>query len=268
VTTDPGGAARRVLPRRDLIAVVSALAGTTALAWIYLVRAAAGMGEPAMSMEMVRIQAWDAGDFAMIFLMWTIMMVGMMVPSAAPTTMVYAGVARKAERQGSVVAPTGVFVAGYIALWALFSVFATAGQWVLDQAALLSPMMVATSPLVGAVLLVTAGVYQVTPIKLACLKNCQSPMHFISEHWRPGIAGAFRMGLHHGTYCVGCCWVLMCLLFLGGVMNLLWIAAIAIFVFGEKVMPVRHAQTASRVTGAGMVLVGVVLLVKWTVGSG
>jgi predicted metal-binding membrane protein len=268
MTTDSGFAARRTLPRRDLIAVVSALAGTTVLAWIYLIRASGGMMEPSTSMEMVRIQAWDAGDFVMIFLMWVIMMVGMMVPSAAPTTMVYAGVARKAERQGAVVAPTVVFVSGYVTLWAGFSVFATSGQWALDQAALLSPMMVATSPLLGAVLLVAAGVYQVTPIKLACLKHCQSPIHFISEHWRPGIAGAFRMGLRHGTYCVGCCWVLMCLLFLGGVMNLLWIAAIAVFVFGEKVMPTRHAEMASRITGAAMVLVGVALLVKWTVAAG
>jgi len=247
---------------------VSALGGTTALAWVYLVRASAGMQGPSVSMEMVRIRAWDAGDFAMIFLMWAIMMVGMMVPSAAPTTMVYAAVARKAGRQGDVVAPTAIFVSGYVALWSVFSLLATAAQWALEQAALLSPMMVATSPLLGAALLMSAGVYQVSPIKLACLKHCQSPVHFISEHWRAGIGGAFRMGLLHGSYCVGCCWVLMGLLFLGGVMNLLWIVAIAIFVFGEKVMPVRYAQTATRVTGAAMVLVGVLLLVRWTLAAG
>ena len=268
MTTHADGGSKGTVPRRDLIAVVSALGGTTALAWIYLVRASAGMRGPSVSMEMVRIRAWDAGDFTLIFLMWTIMMVGMMVPSAAPTTMVYAAVARKAGRQGAVVGPTVVFVSGYVALWAVFSVFATAAQWALDQAALLSPMMVATSPMLGAVLLVAAGVYQVSPIKLACLKHCQSPVHFISENWRPGIGGAFRMGLRHGSYCVGCCWVLMGLLFLGGVMNLLWIAAIAIFVFCEKVMLVRYAQTASRVTGAAMVLAGVLLLIRWTAAAG
>ncbi|MCH8258373.1 MAG: DUF2182 domain-containing protein, partial [Proteobacteria bacterium] len=246
----------------------AALGGTTALAWIYLVRASGGMPELSVSMEMVRIRALDAGDFVLIFLMWAIMMVGMMVPSAAPTTMVYAAVARKAGRQGSVVAPTVVFVSGYVALWTLFSVFATVAQWALDQAALLSPMMVTTSPLLGAGLLVAAGVYQVTPIKLACLEHCQSPAYFLSEHWRPGTMGAFRMGLHHGSFCVGCCWVLMGLLFLGGVMNLLWIAAIAIFVFTEKVIPMRHARAASRLTGTAMILAGVVLLVRWTVAAG
>ena len=161
------------MPKRDLLAVVAALGGTTALAWNYLVRASGGMPELSVSMEMVRIRALDAGDFVLIFLMWAIMMVGMMVPSpsAAPTTMVYAAVARKAGRQGSVVAPTVVFVSGYVALWTLFSVFATVAQWALDQAALLSPMMVTTSPLLGAGLLVAAGVYQVTPIKLACLEH-------------------------------------------------------------------------------------------------
>lgn len=219
-------------------------------------------------MEMLRIRAWDAGDFVLTLLMWAIMMVGMMLPSATPTTMVYTAVARKAGREGTVVAPTVVFVAGYLALWTLFSGFATAAQWALDRAALLSPMMVTTSPLLGAGLLVAAGVYQVTPIKLACLEHCQSPVHFISNHWRPGAMGAFRMGLHHGAYCVGCCWVLMGLLFLGGVMNLLWIAAIAIFVFAEKVMPTRHARDASRLTGAAMILAGVALLVRWTVAAG
>ena len=139
--------AARALPKRDLLAVMSALGGTTALAWIYLVRASSGM--PRVSMEMVRIQTWEAGDFVLIFLMWTIMMVGMMVPSAAPTTMVYAAVARKAGREGTVVAPMVVFVSGYVASWTLFSVLATMAQWALDQAALLSPMMVTTSPLVG-----------------------------------------------------------------------------------------------------------------------
>lgn len=247
---------------------MAALGGTTALAWTYLVRASGGMRDLSMSMEMVSIRAWDAGDFVLIFLMWSIMMVGMMVPSAAPTTMLYAAVARKAGRQGTVVAPTFVFVSGYVALWTLFSVFATVAQWALDQAALLSPMMVATSPLLGAGLLVAAGVYQVTPVKLACLRHCQSPAHFISGHWCSGTWGAFRMGLHHGSFCVGCCWVLMGLLFLGGVMNLLWIAAIAIFVFAEKVMPVRHARTASHLTGAAMILSGVAFLVRWTVAAG
>ena len=165
--------------KRDRAVVIAALLGITLLAWLYLVDMARDMSAMDMpmgeamgeAMEMTQIAQWTPGYFLMMFLMWAIMMVGMMVPSAAPTTMVYAAVARKAGRQGSVVAPTVVFVSGYVALWTLFSVFATVAQWALDQAALLSPMMVTTSPLLGAGLLVAAGVYQVTPTKLACLEH-------------------------------------------------------------------------------------------------
>jgi predicted metal-binding membrane protein len=182
------------------------------------------------------------------------MMVGMMVPTAAPMTLVYAAVARKAARQGTPVAPTAAFVAGYVAAWTLYSVAATAAQWGLDRAALLSPMMVTTRPAVGALLLVAAGVYQLTPAKEACLRRCREPARFISEHWRAGAAGAFRMGAIHGAYCLGCCWVLMGLLFVGGVMNLLWVAAIALFVLAEKILPVRGG--AARITGFAMIAAG------------
>ena len=122
-----------------------------------------------------------------------------------------------------------------------------------------------TSPMIGATLLIAAGIYQASPIKLVCLEHCRSPAHFLSRHWRPGITGAFRMGLEHGVFCVGCCWVLMGLLFVGGVMNLLWIAAIAIFALAEKIIPVSDAKTASRLTGAVMALVGLALLASWTI---
>ena len=253
----------RAVRRRDRLLIVIALIGTTALAWVYLIIESVGMTAP--STEMVRLRTWETTDFALIFLMWAIMMIGMMMPSATPTTMMYAGIARKAERQGTVVAPTMVFVSGYVALWTLFSALATMAQWGLDQAALLSPMMVMTSPMIGATLLVAAGVYQASPIKLVCLEHCRSPAHFLSRHWRPGITGAFRMGLEHGVFCVGCCWVLMGLLFVGGVMNLLWIAAIAIFVFAEKIIPVRDVKTASRLSGAAMALLGLALLANWMI---
>ena len=134
----------------------------------------------------------------------------------------------------------------------------------LDQAALISPMMVATSPLLGAALVVVAGGYQGSSAKLACLEHCRSPAHFIFRNWRPGLTGAFRMGLKHGAFCVGCCWVLMGLLFVGGVMNLLWIATISLFVLAEKVLPVRDPRMAGRLSGAVMVLIALVLLYRWT----
>jgi len=237
----------------------------TSLAWIYLFRLASGMAGSPMPMAAIQVRPWGAADFILIFLMWAIMMVGMMVPSAAPTVMIYAAIARKAARDGTVVAPTMVFVSGYIAMWTLFCVVATLAQWGLDQAALLSPMMVTTSPAIGSGLLIGAGVYQLTPIKLACLKQCRSPANFISEHWRTGIAGAFRMGVEHGAFCVGCCWVLMALLFVGGVMNLLWIAAIATFVFAEKLIPLPDSALPARITGGAMILVGTVLLATWAI---
>jgi len=186
-----------------------------------------------------------------MFWMWAVMMVGMMVPTAAPMTLVYAAVARKAARQGTKVAPTAAFVAGYVAMWTLFSLGATLAQWGLDSAALLSPMMVSNSPKLGAALLFAAGVYQLTPWKDSCLEHCRAPAHFISANWRPGVAGAFRMGVVHGAYCLGCCWILMGLLFLGGVMNLLWIAAITLFVLLEKILPA--GALAGRIAGLAMI---------------
>ncbi|MGB8792083.1 MAG: DUF2182 domain-containing protein [Mycobacterium sp.] len=190
--------------------------------------------------------------------MWAVMMVAMMVPTAAPMTMMYAAVARKAAAQHNPLAPTFVFVTGYIAMWTIFSLAATIAQHALDQAALLSPTMVATSTRFGAALLIAAGIYQFTPLKNACLKNCRAPAHFISRYWRTGNLGAFRLGLRFGAYCVGCCWILMALLFVGGVMNLLWIAAIAIFVLLEKTIP--FGDVSGRVAGAAMILVGALSL--------
>ncbi len=218
-----------------------------------------GMG--GMSMDMMGLQPWTPWHFGMMFAMWAIMMVGMMLPSATPTTLVYTAVARKAEREGSRVAPVSAFVLGYLFMWTLFSFGATLAQWGLEEAALLSPMMVSSSSALGAALLIGAGVYQLTPWKDGCLEHCRSPAHFIAEHWHPGTSGAFRMGLEHGAYCLGCCWVLMGLLFFGGVMNLLWIAAITLFVVLEKVMPFgagggRWAGIAMIVAG-GLVLFGV-----------
>jgi predicted metal-binding membrane protein len=193
------------------------------------------------------------------------MMVGMMVPSAAPMVMMYAAVSRKAESQGSPVAPTACFVAGYVAAWTAFSLVATLAQWGLDRAALLSPMMVTSSPWLGALLLGFAGIYQLTPAKDTCLRHCRAPAYFISEHWRPGPTGAFRMGVVHGAFCLGCCWALMGLLFFGGVMNLLWIAAITAFVLAEKLLPAGRGT--ARWSGFAMIVAGGFMAARWWVGS-
>jgi len=266
-TARPSPTTASSLPLRDRVAILGALAGVTLLAWAYLVIGALQMQDmqgidPMGAMDgMLRVHVWAATDFALMFAMWAVMMVGMMVPTAAPTVLVYAAVARKAARQGTPVAGTSAFVSGYVAMWTLFSIGATAAQWGLDQALLLSPMMVATSPGVGAALLIAAGAYQLTPWKDACLEHCRSPFHFISAHWRPGAAGAFRMGLEHGAFCLGCCWVLMGLLFVGGVMNLLWIAGITLFVLAEKLLP--PGAGSARLTGGAMIAAGILLLARW-----
>lgn len=239
------------LPRRDFMAVCISLGGITLLSWLYLWSMASDM---AQGMQAMQVQPWDAGYFLMMFLMWAVMMVGMMLPSVTPTVLIYAAVARKSASQGMPVAPTAAFVSGYVVIWIGFSLLAAIAQWQLAQASLLSPMMVSNSVGLGAALLIAAGIYQWLPLKDKCLAQCRSPVEFISTHWRPGVTGAFRMGLSHGAFCLGCCWVLMSLLFVGGVMNLLWIAAITLFVLLEKVLPL--GAVGGRITGLLMITIG------------
>ncbi len=248
------------LPPRDRIAILFSLIGVSALAWAYMVYLWTMMPEMDAGAT-VAMRLWTPMDCVLMLVMWAIMMVGMMLPSAVPMTLLYAAMVRKAERQGTSMTPTVAFVSGYLTMWCLFSVGATVAQWGLHEAALLSPMMMAKSQELGAVLLIVAGVYQLTPWKTVCLDHCRSPAHFIANHWRAGASGAFRLGLHHGAFCVGCCWALMGLLFVGGVMNLLWIAAITIFVFVEKVLPVGPwVDRVGGLAGIGLIVSGVGVL--------
>jgi predicted metal-binding membrane protein len=205
-------------------------------------------------------ELWSAGYFAAMLVMWVIMMVGMMVPSAVPMVLIYASIVRKAAREGSSLAATEIFVSGYIIIWSLFALVATIAQWALDRMALLSPMMMSNSNILGGLLLLTAGAYQLTPVKSACLRHCRSPIEFISSRWKPGALGAFQMGIEHGSFCLGCCWVLMALLFFGGVMNLWWIGGLTLFVLLEKVLP--FGAWAGRLIGAIVATCGVLLLIR------
>jgi predicted metal-binding membrane protein len=251
--------------RRERWVILGGLAAITASAWVYLVvdaqRMSGGMTGRSMDramQSMAHTQAWTPTEFGLRLVMWAVMMVAMMAPTAAPMTLVYAAVARKAAREGRPVAPTFVFVAGYLTVWGLFSVAATSAQLGLDHLALLSPAMVIKGPWLGGAILTAAGIYELTPFKHACLSHCRAPAHFISQQWRAGTAGALRMGLQLGLYCLGCCWVLMALLFVGGIMNLLWIAAISAFVLLEKTVP--FAETGVRLIGATLTIVGVAIL--------
>ena len=248
--------------KRDRLVVLASLCVLAALAWAYLINMALGMGAmadmPGMGDIAGKLKPWTVMDGLLMFLMWAIMMLAMMLPSAAPMILIFARVNAKQRDKGNGYAPTFIFAAGYIVVWSVFSLFATAAQWGLQNAALLSPGMVSTSVYLGGALFIAAGIYQWTPLKQACLKRCRSPFEFIMHHWRPGAAGAFRMGLGHGAFCLGCCWSVMALLFVGGVMNLIWVAVITIFVAVEKMFP--HGAWVGRVTGMAMVAAGVYLM--------
>ncbi|HEX7217859.1 MAG TPA: DUF2182 domain-containing protein [Burkholderiales bacterium] len=186
--------------------------------------------------------------------MWWAMMTGMMLPGAAPMTLTFATVNRRRRELGTPWVPTAVFVAGYLLAWGAFSVAATAAQLALEHARLMAPMAGLSSPLVGGLVFVAAGLYQLTPLKHACLRRCRSPLTFVLERWRDGTAGALRMGAEHGAWCLGCCALLMTLLFVGGVMNLWWAAAIAAWVVVEKILP--HGDALARIAGVAAIAYG------------
>jgi predicted metal-binding membrane protein len=197
--------------------------------------------------------AWTPGYAVLMFFMWWIMMMAMMLPSATPMILLFAAINRKQRDKGTPYVPTGIFAAGYLLVWGAFSLVAVSAQWGLERSGLLSSTMASTSVLLGAGLLIAAGIYQLTPLKHVCLRHCRSPISFITQHWRPGEFGALRMGAEHGAFCTGCCWFLMVLLFYGGIMNLYWIVGLALFVLLEKTIPAGH--WLGRVAG--------VLLIAW-----
>ena len=263
--------------RRDGLVTAVALALVVVLSWAYVAWFGTISMQPVstdtdmhMQMEMdghslgeqpmgPTSGPWPSTDLFFLAAMWTTMMVGMMTPSAAPMILLYARVGRSAAAQGKPFASTAWFAAGYLLAWTGFALVATWAQWGLQQLALLGPMMQSTNRFLGAGILVAAGIYQFTPLKNACLGQCRAPLNFIQEHggFRRDAAGSVRLGLQHGLYCVGCCWALMALLFVGGVMNPVWIAGIIALVLVEKLVPA--ARWVSRL--AGVVLLGAGVLV-------
>ena len=199
------------------------------------------------------------GYIYVLLAMWWIMMIAMMLPSAAPIILLTAALNRRSTSVHPPYGTTAFFTIGYLLVWFLFSLVAVAGQLVLESNGLLSIKMQSNSTYLTAGLLLAAGVWQCSPIKQACLRHCRSPIEFITRNRRPGNRGALVMGLHHGTYCLGCCWFLMALLFAGGVMNLYWIAGLALFVVIEKLF--SRGVWFGRIAGAGLVMTGTALLV-------
>jgi predicted metal-binding membrane protein len=241
----------------DRLIVLAGLGATIAIAWWYLV----AMAEMATDAMAPTAGPWSSGYFMLMLLMWVVMMTGMMLPSALPVILLYARVATQGYgARPHPLARSYSFAAGYLLAWTAFSLAATVLQWLLDRQGLLTAQMGVSHATLAALSLVLAGVYQLTPLKDTCLRNCRGPVDFLTQHYRPGVVGALCMGWGHGLYCVGCCWALMLLLFAAGVMNLLCITAITLFVLLEKVA--GFGVAAGRLSGFGLVALGVVLLLR------
>ena len=254
------------LARRDRLLIAGCVGFIAALAWVYLVYLSRQMSA---SMEYDRMMAdmgmamgepWHAVDVLLAAVMWTVMMVGMMAPSAAPVLLLFAASVRARQPSSPFAPPVVAFAGGYLFVWTAFSVIAAFAQWGLHETSMLSSAMAASSGWLSGSILVGAGIYQFTPVKGACLTQCRSPLGFLMGHWRSGTSGALRMGLRHGVQCLGCCWALMCVLFVVGVMNLLWVAAISAFVLVEKVGP--RGVLASRLAGVAAAAAGLLLLAR------
>ena len=232
-----------------------------AVSWIWIVAMARDMYGPMTGASAWMMTAtWDARHLALLWAMWAVMMAAMMLPSASPTLLTYGAAARRSADSASASRQIYAFAAGYLIVWTVFSLGATALQRVLAAVLVLSPMMEMTAPAASATLLMIAGAYQLTPMKHACLRTCQSPLGFLMSRWRGGVTGALRMGIQHGALCVGCCWALMLLLFAGGVMNLTVIATLTTLVALEKLAP--FGVQSARVTGVLLVAAAMWLFVR------
>ncbi len=259
-----------VVLRRERIVVALGLILITGLAWWWVLSGAGtGMSMRAMTtwsfpppMRPLVIQDWTVHYAILMFFMWWIMMIAMMTPSAAPMILLYARAHRYERKLGKIkmkVTPTFSFAVGYLSAWACFSAMATGLQWSLEQAGVIHAMLMwSINPYFSATILIAAGAYQLSPLKNVCLEHCRSPAQFLAENYQQGMSGAFLMGWKHGLFCLGCCWFLMGLLFAGGIMNIIWVAGLAIFVLSEKVAPQGHL--IARIAGVVMIAAGVWLL--------
>jgi len=249
--------------KKDRLIIITGLFIICLLSWLYIIylyKQMYPMNMDAMFFAMPMSAKWTATDFILLFLMWIVMMIAMMVPSVAPLILIFAGINRKRRLAQSPYVPAIYLLTGYFGIWLIFSLFATVLQWWMQQLSLLNPDMIITNKIAGGIILIAAGLFQFTTLKQKCLYNCQTPIQFIHKHWREGKAGAFRMGVKNGLFCLGCCWILMILLFVSGIMNLLWIAIIAAFVFVEKIS--AQKKLISYISGAALIIYGVFVLVN------
>ncbi len=237
--------------------MMAALVAITALSWLYIYLQMQPMADMA-EMAPAAAAPWTAADWLLNVLIWWAMMPGMMLPSAAPMILTFATVNRRRRERGQPYVPSLVFTLGYLIAWGAFGVFAAVADWALERAALISPVSGRLGPILGPSLIIATGIYQLTPLKSACLTHCRSPLDFVLNHWRDGVGGALRMGFGHGLFCLGCCWLLMALLFALGLMSPLWMAAIAAFVLIEKLFPA--GLWIARIAGVLLLGFGIYLI--------
>jgi predicted metal-binding membrane protein len=248
--------------RKDRLVIICSLFFITLLSWfyiIYLYKQMVYMDMNALFFAMPMTAEWTPTDFVLLFLMWIVMMIAMMTPSVAPLILTFATINRQRRQQERPFVNTAYLWTGYFLVWAAFSLVATSLQWLLQQVSLLNPDMKTTSKILGSVILITAGIFQFTPLKHTCLSYCRSPLDFVLHRWKEGKKGALQMGIENGFYCVGCCWMLMVLLFVAGIMNLLWVAVIALFVLIEKLSP--RVKWIPQVAGCVLIAYGTLLLI-------
>jgi predicted metal-binding membrane protein len=257
------------LATRERVIVVASLLAVAAAGWLWLLAAANAPGGAMPGMEgmagmedmagmAMRPDPWTLLTGVSLFVMWWIMMAAMMLPSAAPAVLLFAALERRRRRGAGIGLAATAFAGGYLLTWALFSLAAVAVHWWLDSAGLLSPEMATTDAMIGGALLVATGLYELTPAKATCLTHCRSPLEWLGAHWRPGLSGALRMGIGHGLWCVGCCFMLMALLFYAGVMNLAWVAGLALYILAQKAAP--GGPWIARAGGLALALAGVAVI--------
>ncbi len=249
--------------KKDRFIVLIALFVLCVLSWLYIIylyNQMYPMNMDALFFAMPMTPSWSWTDFVLLFLMWFVMMIAMMTPSVTPLVLIFTLINRKRQQRQNPFVPSGYLLCGYFLVWAAFSLFATLLQWLLQQVSLLNPEMITTSKILGGSILILAGVFQFTPLKNTCLRHCRTPISFIHQYWKDGKIGALRMGIQNGIYCLGCCWILMILLFVSGIMNILWIAVISLFVLIEKVL--SSVKAISLIAGITLIAYGTIVLLQ------
>jgi predicted metal-binding membrane protein len=249
--------------KRDRLIIIGGLFFIALLSWLYIIylyRQMVYMDMNALFFAMPMTPEWTNMDFILLFLMWLVMMIAMMTPSVSPLILIFTTINRQRKQQVHPFVNAAFLMAGYFLVWAAFSFVATALQWLLQQMSLLSPDMKTTSKILGSIILIATGIFQFTPLKQTCLAHCRTPLNFVLQHWKEGKQGALKMGIENGFYCLGCCWLLMGLLFVTGIMNLLWVSIIAFFVLTEKLF--SRVKWIPYLAGTLLILYGVLFLIK------